>query len=64
VTKQTFIVTITTDGLDGPDDMKDIASQIESALPKIVMPFVHEVEPAVVKWVKPAKSRKAKSKKR
>lgn len=55
--KQTFKITITTDGLDGPRDMDGIAKALEAAVPAIVCPFVCEVTPPTVEWLKPKKRR-------
>ncbi len=55
--KQTFKITITTDGLDGPSDMNGIATVLRDAVPAIVRPFVCEVAPPTVEWLKPKKRR-------
>ncbi len=49
--KQGFIISITTDGLDGPSDMKKIAEDLARFIPTIVMPYVREVSPATVAWI-------------
>lgn len=55
MSRQTFLVTITTDGLDGPSDMQDIARAMQASVPGIVRPFVRETEPASVTWRPPRK---------
>ena len=51
--KQVFIVTITTDGMDGEREMRGIEQRIRSFIPPIVVQSVHETKPVHVVWLDP-----------
>ena len=55
--KQTFVVTIYTDGMDYPRDMRGIAAALRSAVPDVVRPFVREVQSSEVRWTTKSKSK-------
>ena len=60
--RQRFVVTIETDGLDGPKDMNGIAETIQKAIPDLVRRFVHEINPPEVRWEPPKIAKRVQTK--
>lgn len=48
--KRRFVITLETDGMDFPADMRKIAGALQTALPALVRPYVRETAPATVEW--------------